>query len=255
MYLFSCFCRLGGWFCKGPVGLQDEGLAAVETGEPAVDSRLPDLAVPEDIDDTVDEWIRELDLQQITPHHGSEGMISATVVRDKGEKFEHPVLLRAKHAIEDACDLRRMLVVEMQEPLAGLHPVAAHERMGEEIGLSGYLPGGAELKAVQVVCEQLADLVMAVKVVAAEVDPGAEVAEVMVAEKQGDIVWVGVLEGKDLTEVVKGIVIGDSFIAVRVEVVSQKHDVAVLFVSDGLLPEGAAVDVWYDDHSYSLGFV
>ena len=89
---------------------------------------------------------------------------------------------------------------------------------------------------------------------AAEVDLGAEIAEIMVAEKQNDIVGMGMLEFEDIAEVVQDICEGEAFVALGIKVVSEKNDILVLLSLYGLLPEGAAVDVWYDDHSCRLGF-
>ena len=150
--------------------------------------------------------------------------------------------------IEEIGYLRGMADGELKFALAGLEPVAVDERVGEKIGLTGHLTRGAELEAGGFGQEECPDLVMTDEVMTAHVDVGAVVPEVVIAEQQGDIVGMCVLEVQNLLKVMKGVIGCDALVAVGVEVVAEEDDVLVLATLNGSLPEGSAVNVWDDYH-------
>lgn len=80
-------------------------------------------------------------------------------------------------------------------------------------------------------------------------EEGREVAEVVVAQQQGDVVGVLLLEGNDVlqgVEAVDGLYVLEA--AVGINIVAEEDDLLLFATLDGILPKGASVYIRYDNH-------
>ena len=104
-----------------------------------------------------------------------------------------------------------------------------------------------QVEEVQILQQYVVDVGPPTPIHPTSADGLIQVAQVVVSQEEGHIVWMRSLECDDIHQRHESFFRGDPFPGVWIEIVSQEDDPVFLVAFYGISPKGTSVDVRYDD--------